>query len=83
MENNFNSDSLSNTTDVNPENLVAEVRAELTEIDSMDVSDHADRFEQLNGAELGIEYESNIHTFGELLEDAAAEGGLASADFAG
>jgi hypothetical protein len=48
MENNFNSDSLSNTTDVNPENLVAEVRAELTEIDSMDVSDHADRFEQLH-----------------------------------
>lgn len=48
MENNFNDDSLSNTTDVNPENLVAEVRAELTEIDSMDVSDHADRFEQLH-----------------------------------
>jgi hypothetical protein len=48
MENNFNGDSLSNTTDVDPENLVAEVRAELTEIDSMDVSDHADRFEQLH-----------------------------------
>jgi hypothetical protein len=48
MENNFNGDSLSNTTDVNPENLVAEVRAELIEIDSMDVSDHADRFEQLH-----------------------------------
>jgi hypothetical protein len=48
MENDFNGDSLSNTTDVNPENLVAEVRAELTEIDSMDVSDHADRFEQLH-----------------------------------
>jgi hypothetical protein len=48
MENNFNGDSLSNTTDVSPENLVAEVRAELTEIDSMDVSDHADRFEQLH-----------------------------------
>jgi hypothetical protein len=48
MENNFNGDSLSNTTDVNPENLVAEVRAELTEIDSMDVSDHADRFEQIH-----------------------------------
>jgi hypothetical protein len=48
MENNFNGDSLSNTTDVNPENLVAEVRAELTEIDAMDVSDHADRFEQLH-----------------------------------
>jgi hypothetical protein len=48
MENNFNDDSLSNTTDVNTENLVAEVRAELTEIDSMDVSDHADRFEQLH-----------------------------------
>jgi hypothetical protein len=48
MENNFNDDSLSNTTDVDPENLVAEVRAELTEIDSMDVSDHADRFEQLH-----------------------------------
>jgi hypothetical protein len=28
--------------------LVAEVRAELTEIDSMDVSDHAARFEQLH-----------------------------------
>ena len=48
MENNFNGDSLSNTTDVNPENLVAEVRAELTEIDAMDVSDHAGRFEQLH-----------------------------------
>lgn len=48
MESNFNGDSLSNTTDVNPENLVAEVRAELTEIDAMDVSDHADRFEQLH-----------------------------------
>jgi hypothetical protein len=48
MENNFNGDSLSNATDVNPENLVAEVRAELTEIDAMDVSDHADRFEQLH-----------------------------------
>ena len=48
MENNFNGDSSSNTTDVNPENLVAEVRAELTEIDAMDVSDHADRFEQLH-----------------------------------
>jgi hypothetical protein len=48
MENNFNGDSLSNATDVDPENLVAEVRAELTEIDSMDVSDHADRFEQLH-----------------------------------
>ncbi|MCE2648102.1 MAG: hypothetical protein LW691_05225 [Streptomycetaceae bacterium] len=48
MENNFNGDSLSNTTDVDPENLVAEVRAELIEIDSMDVSDHADRFEQLH-----------------------------------
>lgn len=48
MENNSNGDSLSNTIDVNPENLVAEVRAELTEIDAMDVSDHADRFEQLH-----------------------------------
>jgi hypothetical protein len=48
MENNFNGDSLSNTTDVNPENLVAEVRAELTEIDAMDIGDHADRFEQLH-----------------------------------
>ena len=48
MENNFNGDSLSNATDVDPENLVAEVRAELTEIDSMDVSDHADRFDQLH-----------------------------------
>ena len=48
MENNSNGESLSNTTDVNPENLVAEVRAELTEIDAMDVSDHADRFEQLH-----------------------------------
>jgi hypothetical protein len=48
MENNSSGDSLSNTTDVNPENLVAEVRAELTEIDAMDVSDHADRFEQLH-----------------------------------
>jgi hypothetical protein len=48
MENNFNGESLSSTADINPENLVAEVRAELSEIDSMDVSDHADRFEKLH-----------------------------------
>ena len=33
---------------VNPESLVAEVRAELSEIDSMEVSDHAFRFEELH-----------------------------------
>jgi hypothetical protein len=45
MENNVNSNEQAQPLDVNLENLVAEVRAELTEIDSMDVSDHAARFE--------------------------------------
>jgi hypothetical protein len=48
MENNSSGDALTNPADINPENLVAEVRAELTEIDAMDVSDHADRFEKLH-----------------------------------
>jgi hypothetical protein len=39
---------LSSTADINPENLVAEVRAELGEMDAMDVSEHADRFEKLH-----------------------------------
>ena len=33
---------------VNPENLVSEVRAELVEIDAMEVSDHAVAFEELH-----------------------------------
>jgi hypothetical protein len=48
MENTPSGDSLSNTADINPENLVAEVRAELGEIDALDVSEHADRFEKLH-----------------------------------
>ncbi len=48
MENNVNSNEQAQPLDVNLENLVAEVRAELTEIDSMDVSDHAARFAQLH-----------------------------------
>jgi hypothetical protein len=48
MENTPSGDSLSNTADINPENLVAEVRAELGEMDAMDVSEHADRFEKLH-----------------------------------
>lgn len=48
MENTPSGDSLSNSADINPENLVAEVRAELGEIDALDVSEHADRFEKLH-----------------------------------
>jgi hypothetical protein len=48
MENTPSGDSLSNTADINPENLVAEVRAELGEMDAMDVSEHADPFEKLH-----------------------------------
>jgi len=48
MANNSSGDALTNPADINPENLVAEVRAELSEIDSMDVSDHANRFEKLH-----------------------------------
>lgn len=48
MENNVDSSEQAQPLDVNLENLVAEVRAELTEIDAMDVSDHAARFEQLH-----------------------------------
>ena len=45
MDNNSSGDALSNSADINPENLVAEIRAELG---AMDVSDHADRFEKLH-----------------------------------
>jgi hypothetical protein len=48
MENNVNRDSDSELSDVNPENLVAEVRADLIDIDSMQVSDHANRYEELH-----------------------------------
>jgi len=41
-------DSDSVLPDVNPENLVAEIRAKLSEIDSMEVSEHAARFEELH-----------------------------------
>jgi hypothetical protein len=48
MENNINHDLDAALPDINPESLVAEVRAELSEIDSMEVSDHASRFEDLH-----------------------------------
>ena len=48
MENNMGRDSDSVLPDVNPENLVAEIRGELSEIDSMEVSEHAARFEELH-----------------------------------
>jgi hypothetical protein len=34
--------------EVNAENLVAEVRTELSEIDNMELSEHAARFEELH-----------------------------------
>jgi hypothetical protein len=48
MENNINHDLDAALPDINPESLVTEVRAELSEIDSMEVSDHASRFEDLH-----------------------------------
>jgi hypothetical protein len=48
MENNINHDLDAALPEINPESLVAEVRAELSEIDSMEVSDHASRFEDLH-----------------------------------
>jgi hypothetical protein len=48
MENNEDFNGQIQPLDVNSENLVAEIRADLTEIDAMDVSDHAERFEQLH-----------------------------------
>lgn len=48
MENDTSRDSNAVLSNVNAENLVEEVRLELTEIDSMDVSDHAVRFEELH-----------------------------------
>jgi hypothetical protein len=48
MENDTSRDSDAVLSNVNAENLVEEVRLELTEIDSMDVSDHAVRFEELH-----------------------------------
>jgi hypothetical protein len=48
MENNTGQDLATGLPEVNPENLVAQVRAELSEIDSMDVNDHALRFEELH-----------------------------------
>ncbi len=48
MENNMGHDSDSVPPDVNPESLVAEVRAELIEMDDMEVSEHAVRFEELH-----------------------------------
>jgi hypothetical protein len=48
MENNINHDLDAALPDINPQSLVAEVRAELSEIDSMEVSDHASRFEDLH-----------------------------------
>lgn len=48
MENNEDFNGQIQPLDVNSENLVAEIRADLTEIDAMDVSDHVERFEQLH-----------------------------------
>lgn len=48
MENNTGQDLATGLPEVNPENLVEEVRTELSEIDSMEVSDHASRFEELH-----------------------------------
>jgi Fe-S-cluster formation regulator IscX/YfhJ len=48
MDNNIGQELDDGLPDVNPESLVAEVRAELSEIDSMEVSDHASRFEDLH-----------------------------------
>lgn len=48
MENNEDFNGQIQPLDVNSENLVAEIRADLIEIDAMDVSDHAERFEQLH-----------------------------------
>jgi hypothetical protein len=48
MESNIGRDLGTSLPDVNPESLVAEVRAELIEIDNMEVSDHASRFEELH-----------------------------------
>ncbi|MEY3636792.1 MAG: hypothetical protein RL147_1221 [Actinomycetota bacterium] len=48
MENNEDFNGQIQPLDVTSENLVAEIRADLTEIDAMDVSDHAERFEQLH-----------------------------------
>jgi hypothetical protein len=48
MESNIGRDLGTSLPDINPESLVAEVRAELSEIDSMEVSDHAFRFEDLH-----------------------------------
>jgi hypothetical protein len=48
MDNNVDFNSQVQPLEVNAEDLVGEVRAELTEIDAMDVSDHAARFEQLH-----------------------------------
>jgi hypothetical protein len=48
MENNMGQDLDAALPDVNPESLVAEVRAELSEIDDMEVSEHAARFEELH-----------------------------------
>jgi hypothetical protein len=48
MENKINHDSEDVLPVVNPENLVAEVRTELSEIDTMEVSEHAASFEKLH-----------------------------------
>lgn len=48
MENSIGRDLVPALPDLNSESLVAEVRAELSEIDSMEVSDHAARFEELH-----------------------------------
>ena len=47
MENKIDHDS-EDGLPVDPENLVAEVRTELSEIDTMEVSEHAASFEKLH-----------------------------------
>ena len=48
MESNMGQNLDAELPEINPEILVERVRAELSEIDSMDVSDHASRFEELH-----------------------------------
>jgi hypothetical protein len=48
MESNMDQNLDAEQPEINPESLVEQVRAELSEIDTMEVSDHASRFEELH-----------------------------------
>ena len=50
---------------------------------SLNVEFVTDGLKQFNDADLGIEDVSNDHVFGQLLEETAAEGGLAGPDLSG